>query len=405
MPKLPFLSLFEKPKVINTPQGPTVTTLEAVFDGINEIVVVLNPSKQVIFTNNLALNLLKQTKQQIYMKPINQVLVVTKDGKQIPETTYCPIRSDNFSGNIFEMKDLEISNILAPTSAPTTATQKNMKTSFNLTVKQIPNGVSLGVGAILLIQDNSVEKQLEAMKLDFVSMAAHELRTPLTSLKGYLSVFAKEGEGKFSSDQQMFIDRMTISTQTLMSLIENLLNVSRVERGAMTMYKEQVDWTKMVNQIVDDYKLRAKEKNITLDFLQSTQPIPHLLVDKLRICEVLYNLIANAINYTAPGGSIQVWIDTNGEFVTTHVKDTGEGIPQEAIPNLFTKFFRVGGNLEQGSKGTGLGLYIAKSIMDMHQGKIWVNSEIGKGSVFSFSVPVPKELHPDISVNSVLKNG
>lgn len=393
MPKLPILqNLFNK-NHLTTPADPPIATLEAVFDGIDEIVIVVNLNKQIVFVNQLALNLLKSSKEQTFMKPLGQSIKVLVEGKEIPDSIYCPLRTDGFVGNLFEKKDLEI---LGVTTSPS-------KSSFNLCVKQIKGGGQLGIGAILLIQDNTLEKQLEAMKLDFVSMAAHELRTPLTSLKGYLSVFIKEGEGKFTSDQQMFLNRMTISTQTLMSLIENLLNVSRVERGAMTIYKEQVDWTKAVSMIVDDYKLRAREKNISLEFLHSTQPIPHLLVDKLRINEVLYNLIANAINYTEAGGSIQVWIDSDGEWVTTHVKDSGAGIPKDSIPNLFTKFFRVTGNLEQGSKGTGLGLYIAKSIIDMHKGRIWVNSEVGRGSVFSFSIPIPQKLYPDINTSSFIK--
>lgn len=397
--------------------------LKEILDSIDDGVVVINTTKQVVFINRQALGMFGLTEEEVLHKPISQVFEVKENDKLIPDLNYCPIRTDGFVGNLYEKSDIEIKvlkdkkddtppvqnpavttpqgNSLAIPGVATVSNQK--KPSYNLISKQIQNGVQSDIGCVLIVHDNSSEKQLESMKLDFVSMAAHELRTPLTSLKGYLSVFMKESDGKLTPDQQMFLNRMSISTQTLMSLIENLLNVSRVERGAFTMYKEPIDWLKMVKTTVDEYKLRAKEKNISLDFIEPKQPVPQIYADKLRIGEVLYNLISNAINYTAPGGSIQVWIDIEKDYVTTHVKDTGEGIPKEAIPHLFTKFFRVSGNLEQGSKGTGLGLYICKSIIDVHQGKIWVESELGKGSIFSFSIPIAKDMHQDITTGSILK--
>jgi len=130
----------------------------------------------------------------------------------------------------------------------------------------------------------------------------------------------------------------------------------------------------------------ASEKGVRLT-LKCPEGLPKVLVDKFRISEVLSNLIGNAIAYTKPRGEIEVASELAGGEVVTHVKDTGQGIPEAALPKLFTKFFRVSGILEQGSKGTGLGLYIAKAIVGMHQGKIWVASKMGVGSTFSFTVP------------------
>ena len=116
-------------------------------------------------------------------------------------------------------------------------------------------------------------------------------------------------------------------------------------------------------------------------------------VDILRMKEVLNNLISNAITYTETGGKVNVLLEKKDQSVITHVHDTGQGIPKEAIPHLFTKFFRVWGKLEMGSKGTGLGLFITKSIIEMHQGTIWVESELHKGSTFSFSLPLLDAAH------------
>ncbi len=248
-------------------------------------------------------------------------------------------------------------------------------------------GVSVNLGCIITLHDVAREKQLEEMKLDFVSMAAHELRTPLTSIKGYLSVIMDESSHKLSTEENTFLNRISISVEQLMGLIENLLNVSRIERGVFTISLGPVDWVDTVREAMTAFLPRAKEKQIDLTFTEPKEQIKQIKADKLRITEVISNLISNAITYTDQNGRINIWMEARENEVITHVQDTGEGIPESAIPNLFTKFYRVSGKLGQGSKGTGLGLYISKSIVEMHHGKIWVVSEYGKGSTFSFALP------------------
>ena len=132
--------------------------------------------------------------------------------------------------------------------------------------------------------------------------------------------------------------------------------------------------------------------------------LPEIMADPFRITQVILNLVANASNYTKEGGHISIKALKKDTFIEISVSDSGQGIPKEAIPKLFTKFFRVSGVLEQGSKGTGLGLYICKSIIDMHNGKIWVTSDVNKGSTFSFVLPIAtqKEIHEieNISIES-----
>jgi signal transduction histidine kinase len=140
--------------------------------------------------------------------------------------------------------------------------------------------------------------------------------------------------------------------------------------------------------LIDQSEMRQQK----LEIVGLDQSYPSILVDPMRIREVITNLIANAIHYTPMNGTISVAIEKkyedDGEYIQFSVSDTGPGIPDEAIPHLFTKFYRVHGTLEMGSKGTGLGLFISKSIIDMHKGKIWVKSEVGKGSTFFFKLPV-----------------
>ena len=171
------------------------------------------------------------------------------------------------------------------------------------------------------------------------------------------------------------------------SLVENLLSVSRIEKGAFMVNPKPVEWTEILKATYDQLIVRAKEKNLTFTYDRPETKMT-VFADKLRITEVVTNLLANAISYTPTNGSIRIWVEKTDKEVITHIQDTGEGIAKDALPHLFTKFFRVSGVLSQGSKGTGLGLYISKAIVEKHNGKIWVESESGKGSTFSFSLPL-----------------
>jgi signal transduction histidine kinase len=234
---------------------------------------------------------------------------------------------------------------------------------------------------------SEAHQEKEEAGMDLVSMVAHELRTPLTSVKGYLAVFMEENKGKFDSTQNMFLHRINVAVQQLMGLTENLLSASRIEKGVFAISAQSIDWADNVAEVYDEFLERAKDKKINLDFVKPEHHTFFVKVDKVRIEEVLLNLLSNAISYTDANGKVTVSIEQKGQEVITHVKDTGVGIPKSAIPHLFTKFFRVGGKTSQGIKGTGLGLYISKAIVERHGGRIWVESEEGVGSTFSFSLP------------------
>jgi signal transduction histidine kinase len=345
---------------------------------ITDPVIVLNLKLEVAFVNNAAEFVSGIKRINVVGKKVDQFLrFYNKQNLEITPSEYVPRRDDPSAIKVFNMSEVKvISNI-------------NRQSFADLTVFLPELGEIVNVSCIILLQDKTKEKALEAMKLDFVSMAAHELRTPLTSIKGYISVFINENKDKLTPEQMMFITRINTSTQQLSGLVENLLSVSRVERGAMNLHTQSIDWVANVKQQVDTFEHRATEKRISLKFIEPTTPIPQVQVDLVRMNEVLNNMVSNAINYTEPMGKIEIWVDVKEDQVCTHVRDTGKGIPKESLPKLFSKFFRVqGGSAEQASKGNGLGLYLSKAIVELHKGKIWVESAgEGKGSTFSFSLP------------------
>lgn len=346
------------------------------LQSISDAVIAVDLDWKIIIFNRAAENLTGYAVADVLGKPLYEIIKVFENSAEVPYTTYCPGVISGFEGEVFSRPVLRSIGF-------------NNKESFvQLIAGQIKEGAGVNLGSILTLHDITKEQELERMKLDFVSMAAHELRTPLTSIKGYIYIFIRDYLKFMDPKQATILQRLNISAQKLVSLVENLLSIARIERGTFTVNLQLVDWANHVKEAISEVMTQAKDKNmeLTLDLPQSG--LPKVNIDPLRINEVLSNLLTNAINYSPSGSKIKVVVEVQNGEVITHISDTGPGIPKEALPHLFTKFFRVSGPLEQGSKGTGLGLYIAKSIILMHHGRIWVESELYKGSTFSFALPV-----------------
>lgn len=352
--------------------------LSLILSGVVDAVIAVDRDRRIILFNKAAENLTGYTMPEVFGKSLETVIRIVENATDIAAEVYCPVRSDNYEGISYHNEGLKL------------ISSNGKQTFVNLLAGQITEGTYVNLGCILTLHDVSEERQLDEMKLDFVSMAAHELRTPLTSIKGYMYILLRDYKDIFNQEQMTILSRIDIASQRLASLVENLLNVTRIEKGQITLNMELIDWVKNIDEVITEIIVQAQDKMIQLEFIKPNESI-YVKVDKFRINEVMMNLLANAINYTSPKGKITVWLEKVGEEVITHIKDTGEGIPKEAIPHLFTKFFRVSGVLEQGSKGTGLGLYIAKSIVEIHKGKIWVESKLGQGSTFSFSLLLAKD--------------
>lgn len=347
---------------------------EVVLSGIRDAIIAVDLDQKVVIFNSAAQNLTGYTINEVMGYHIGKVIRVFDRNEELLPFDYCPINNHGKEGTVITKRNLKIVG-------------KNKEFFANLVAGKIKEGTNINLGCILALHDTTEENRLEEMKLDFVSMAAHELRTPLTSLRGYLSILIKENKDTLKPEEFTFLTRADISAQQLSVLVDNLLNVSRIENHKLTISIEPVDIRQLIQQTIEQFMERAKEKNIALDFKKDDSLLPKVPIDKLRMGEVLNNLLSNAIAYTSEGGKVTVWTQRKDDLVITHIQDTGEGIPKESLPHLFTKFFRISGKLEQTSKGTGLGLYISKEIVQMHHGEIWVESEVGKGSTFSFSLP------------------
>ena len=226
------------------------------------------------------------------------------------------------------------------------------------------------------------------MKTDFISVVSHELRTPLTSIKGYTDLLLSGATGEVSELQAEFLGIIQSSTTRLSNLINDILDISRIESGSIQIKHEPIDYRRIVSDTLRLMKAAADEKQISMD-ASLPEAIPPVRGDTDKVTQVLANLVSNAIKYTPHGGWVKVSLEVTGESsVTTCVADSGIGVTDEDQARLFQKFFRADNTSTREAGGTGLGLVIAKTIIELLGGTIWVESEPGRGSRFSFTLPL-----------------
>ncbi len=239
-----------------------------------------------------------------------------------------------------------------------------------------------------LAEANEKLKELDKAKSEFLSIASHQLYTPLTALRGYLSMLLEGDFGALADKQKPVFDILSKSTERLITLIKDLLDISRIESGRLELKLESVDLTEMTDTLVRDLMPNAMNKKLQLTFQKPAQALPHVVVDAQRVRQVMLNFIDNAIKYTSHG-QIDVSLKQEGNELIFSVTDTGRGLSKEEIVKLFTKFTRVRGSQRLNTEGTGLGLYVAKQMVNEHHGEVGVISPgHEKGSTFSMRLPI-----------------
>ncbi|MDP3982039.1 MAG: PAS domain-containing sensor histidine kinase [bacterium] len=248
-------------------------------------------------------------------------------------------------------------------------------------------------GMLVVLHDITREKQIEQMKTEFVSLAAHQLRTPLSAIKWTINMMLNKDLGPITDDQENFLGKMYNSNERMISLINDLLDITRIEEGRY-LYRPEFEHVEgVLKETVRSYEEEASRKNISLKLKLPSRALPRALVDKEKMSLVFQNLVENALHYTPKGGQVNVSISLHkdGESIEILVKDTGMGIPKEQQGHIFEKFFRVDAATKVNTEGSGLGLYLVKNIVGAHKGKVWFESEIGKGTAFHVVLPIKEE--------------
>ncbi len=347
---------------------------EAILNSISDAVIVTDAFNEVALANEAAARVLDFELDRAVRKPLDRVIADPTLIKLIKDTRE--------GGNVSLRRHVEHR-----------VRKGGSESAFDVSLACVSNGQSKqlpaeAAGVVTILRDVTREKEIAEMKSDFVSAVSHELRTPLSSIKAYMEMLV-DGEAHDERTRGEFYNIIQAETNRLQRLIDNILNISRIESGLVKVQRENISLPGLIKEAMDVMQPQARAKSIELVEVH-TPLFFQVFADKDMIYQAVMNLMSNAVKYTPAGGKVTVslQVDEHARMVCVSVADTGMGVPQDDLPHLFTKFYRVAEH-KKIVKGTGLGLNLVKHIVEtVHGGKVSVTSELGKGSTFVFSLPL-----------------
>jgi PAS domain S-box-containing protein len=355
---------------------------QALMSSISEGVLVTDTQRRIQLFNKSAAELTgwdEKSAQGIDYQLVLKLKNGANDAELTPETD--PIAKVTREHTPIITRDLSMT------------TQGGRKLLVNLSVSPIYDDKKTVTGTIVLFRDISDEKTVERQKDEFVSTASHEMRTPVAAIEGYLSLALNPNVATVDDRAKNYLTKAHDAVQHLGELFRDLLSVTKAEEGRLQGHNEAVNVTDLVKSAVDDMQFVAQKKALSLVFQSSSlrgnkaiAPIYYVKANPERLREVVMNLIDNAIKFTAKGG-ITVTLAGNDKEVSVAVADTGIGIAKEDATHLFQKFYRIDSSATRTIGGTGLGLYLCRTVIELFGGRIWVDAELNKGSTFSFALP------------------
>lgn len=284
------------------------------------------------------------------------------------------------------------------------ATKSGASTAVNFSVSPLIDGTK-STGLVAIFRDISQERAEENRRAEFISTASHEMRTPVAAIEGYLSLVLNNKVATIDDRARDYLEKAHSSTQHLGQLFQDLLTSAKAEDGRLANHPQVIEMGTFLEQLAQDLRFSAEKKGLFMEFLfgnsvttetnkntsftdmnKVVRPLYYVDVDPDRMREVITNIFDNGCKYTDEG-KVSLGLTGNETVVQIYIKDTGAGIPAEDISHLFQKFYRVDTSATRTIGGTGLGLFICRKIVELYQGRLWVESELGKGSTFYINLP------------------
>jgi PAS domain S-box-containing protein len=348
---------------IATEKSKIKTIINCMGDGV----LVSDGGNSIVLTNPAAVRMLKKPEAALLGKSLNQCDLPPELSKIMEES--------------LKTKDQSYASVSQELSVG-----ESGETFLRAHTAPVRNDIGEIMGAVTVLQDISHLKELDKMKSEFIAMVAHELRAPIAAVEQQLNVILGKMAGDLTEKQEQLLSRAKERTRGLLTLIKDLLDLSKIEAGKMVQYKEPLPLQEVIQRVVDLMKTEADAKKIDLQFSASPD-VPLIHADRNSMEGIFTNLISNGIKYTPEGGKVWVTLSEENGLVKATVSDTGMGIQKEDLSRIFDKFYRVKSTETRQIVGTGLGLSIVRSIVDAHLGSISVESEPGKGTTFTVFFP------------------
>jgi signal transduction histidine kinase len=367
---------------------PWITTALAEVD-VKEMEISLHMDIDSIKALKTLQPTLAEDLHNVFSQPLVEALHHSHDSAERDPVKYSMLQPLRFGDKILGLLTLTSSRSFQEASRYEHESVSGLVGLVSLALYKAKIYQDLQTTSAQLASANTQLKDLDKAKSEFLSIASHQLYTPLTALRGYLSMLREGDFGEINDKQQPIFDILNTSTERLIALIKNLLDISRIESGRLELNLLSVDLVKMIDELVQSLYPNAVHKGLKLTFIEPPKDTPHVVADEQRLRQVLLNFIDNSIKYTEKG-KIDVTLRREGDEVIFAVTDTGKGLTPEEATQLFHKFTRVGGASRFHTEGTGLGLYVAKQIVNEHHGDVGVTSP-GKNQGSTFSVRLPIE--------------
>ncbi len=355
----------------NAKIGEEKTKYELLLSSIGDALIAVNQEGRIMMINHAAEKMFGFNPDEIIGRSLFEV---------------APSEDEKGSPIPFDQRTMSLSISQKTTMHRTAYYFRRDNTKFTAAVTASPIIVEgKTIGAIEILRDITKEKEVDRMKTDFISTVSHEIRTPLTTIREGVSQVLDGILGETTQKQKEVFSIVLEDADRLKRIIDNLLDISKIEAGMVDLKREFVDIAGLIQGTTASFSLRAKEKGLKINTLLPSRKIK-AFIDKDRIIQAFTNLIGNALKFTQ-AGEITLLLEDKEKEIECSVSDTGKGIAKEDLPRVFSKFQQFGRTYGPGEKGTGLGLSITKGIIELHKGRIWVNSELDQGTKFTFTLP------------------
>ncbi len=356
------------------------TELEAILRGIGDGVIVTDPQMNLLLMNPVAARIFRLS-------------------RDVPTGTYLPDLVQNEALITLLHETLESQDRAVIKEIEVSNTQDGKRSMiYQGLAAAMASAEGHPRGIVVVLRDITSQKELERMKSNFLSVVSHELKTPLHSIKGFVDIILMGKTGDVTDVQRDFLTTVKQQTGQLQTMINDLLEFSRLESGQVKLRLEEVSLPDLASRVVEKLEPLADDGGLTLQMkLPATFPV--IEADEMRLEQVLTNLVDNAIKFTAAGGTVTIDGRDLGEEVQVWVHDTGIGIPPDQLEKIFDRFYQVDGGSTRPYRGTGLGLTICKHIVEHHHGRIWAESKQGEGSTFFFILPKKLSQEEELSLD------
>lgn len=360
-------------KKLNSPIS-DLSIFKSVVDNSFNAVIILNIDGVVLYANKAALKSIELTKDQIIGKKHNLIRFIdSKNGKELNYVIEKLIKSGKSS------KDLNTNSTLLKPNGKTA--------SLAVSVMSLKNKDGQIWGGFIIFRDITKDKEMEQTKTEFVSLASHQLRTPLSTINWYSEMMLTGDTGKLTKEQDRYVGEIYHGTQRMIELVNDLLNISRIDLGMIIMKPEAVNFKGVIESVLAELLPQVENKKIKIEKAYD-KAVPNITLDSKLARIICQNLLSNAVKYTPSKGRVFIGIKKLKNKLLIKIADSGIGIPKDQQAQIFSRLFRAKNAKEKLTEGTGLGLYIVRLAVEKFGGRIWFESVENAGTTFYVSIPL-----------------